>query len=112
MTIFLAKKTHSLHFRKPGCRFYDPPPELPHFIFILQMFLALILLSVSGTLFQSFNSTLDPADLYWPNAWVQAPVVLSSNHAGASANVTIYYESQVDIPQDPTTQSQSRASVQ
>ena len=70
----------------------------PSPFFNILMFLALLLLSVSGTIFQSFDPTLDPADLFWPNAWVPAPVLLSSNHAGSSSTVTVNFQSQVVIP--------------
>ena len=63
------------------------------------MLFLLIFLSVSGTIFQSFDLTLDPADLLWPNSWVSSPVTFSSSHAGTSGvTATINCQSPVDIP--------------
>ena len=89
---------HFLPFRKPGCRFSDPLQKYPIPFLNKSMVLALLLLSVSGTIFQSFDSNLDPTDLLWPSAWVSAPVVLSSNHAETSVTATVNFQSQVDIP--------------
>ncbi|OMJ71052.1 hypothetical protein SteCoe_30830 [Stentor coeruleus] len=65
------------------------------------MFFALLFLSVSGTLFEEFDSMLDPVDISWPHAWVPNLVDLSSNHAGdTSQTATVVCKIPIDLPAD------------
>lgn len=64
------------------------------------MFFALLLLSVSGTLFVSFDSMLDPLDIHWPDGWVFNMVEFTSNHAGDSAYVHVNCNIPIILPVD------------
>ncbi|OMJ65593.1 hypothetical protein SteCoe_37940 [Stentor coeruleus] len=62
------------------------------------MFLPLLILSVCGELFVSFDKMLDPAPIGWPKTWVSNNVELSTNHEGESAFLTLYFSTSIDIP--------------
>ncbi|OMJ66412.1 hypothetical protein SteCoe_36749 [Stentor coeruleus] len=62
------------------------------------MFLALIILSVSGVMFETFDEMLGPSKISWPSDWVENNIMLSSNHKGASATISIYCKTSVDVP--------------
>ncbi|OMJ70655.1 hypothetical protein SteCoe_31315 [Stentor coeruleus] len=62
------------------------------------MFLPLLILSVYGELFVSFDKMLDPAPIGWPKTWVANNVELSTNHAGEAAILTLCFSTSIDIP--------------
>lgn len=54
------------------------------------MFILALLSIAAGTFFVSFDSMLDPEDIFWPSYWVTNMVTLSSNHqedTGVTATV-------------------------
>lgn len=61
------------------------------------MLLILLLISVSGTIFYSFDPGLDPADIHYPGGWSPNPIDLSTNHAGETATVIINCNIQANL---------------
>ncbi|OMJ89275.1 hypothetical protein SteCoe_8572 [Stentor coeruleus] len=62
------------------------------------MFFALLLLSVTGEMFYSFDSMLDPLHIKWPKNWVSNMVEPSSNHAGETVSINVYCYVPITLP--------------
>ena len=61
------------------------------------LFLCLLILS-SGEMFKSFEVYLNPGDIFYPTlSWQATPTYLTSNHAGDTINMTIYFYTQVKL---------------
>ncbi|OMJ71730.1 hypothetical protein SteCoe_29974 [Stentor coeruleus] len=60
--------------------------------------LLLIFLSVKSELISLFEEIPYPAQVNWPKTWISNNIDLSTNHAGESATLTLYFSTTINIP--------------